>query len=55
MLTYDAFAFPQVTFLLFILAGIGAATLSERSVSLTVVSRRQADARTVPLLTSGPG
>ena len=30
MLTFDAFAFIQVTFLLFIFVGIGAALLAER-------------------------
>jgi polysaccharide biosynthesis protein PslJ len=45
MLTYDAFAFPQVTFMLFILLGLGAAALAERSVSLAVVSDRTAPTR----------
>jgi hypothetical protein len=54
MLTYDALAFPQVTFLLFILVGIGAAVVSERTVPLAVVARRDADSRSVPLLTTGP-
>jgi O-antigen ligase len=44
MLTYDAFAFPQVTFMLFILVGLGAAALGERSVSLAVVPDRAAPA-----------
>jgi O-antigen ligase len=53
MLTYDALAFPQVTFLLFILVGIGSAVVSERTVPLAVV-RRPADTRSAPRLTTAP-
>jgi O-antigen ligase len=52
MFTYDAFAFPQVTFLLFIMVGLGAAAFSERTVPLTVVPRRDAATRPLPLLTT---
>jgi hypothetical protein len=34
MLTFDAFAFIQVTFLLFIFVGLGAALLAERPTPL---------------------
>jgi polysaccharide biosynthesis protein PslJ len=44
MLTFDAFAFIQVTFLLFILIGLGAALLAERPTPLAVRARRQATA-----------
>jgi O-antigen ligase len=40
MLTYDAFAFIQVTFLLFIFAGLGAALLSERPTPLAIRTAR---------------
>ena len=40
MLTYDAFAFVQVTFLLFIFVGLGAALLSERPTPLAVRTAR---------------
>jgi polysaccharide biosynthesis protein PslJ len=36
MLTFDAFAFIQVTFLMFILVGLGAALLAERPTPLAV-------------------
>ena len=35
MLTYDAFSFIQVTFLLFILVGLGSALVAERSAPVT--------------------
>jgi hypothetical protein len=43
MLTYDAFSFIQVTFLLFIMVGIGASLLPEpaRVAELRVVSGRR--------------
>jgi polysaccharide biosynthesis protein PslJ len=40
MLTYDAFAFIQVTFLLFIFLGLGAALLAERPTPLAVRTAR---------------
>ena len=39
MLTYDAFSFIQVTFLLFIFVGLGSALLSERPTPLAVRTR----------------
>ncbi len=39
MLTFDAFAFIQVTFLMFILVGLGAALLAERPTPLAVRAR----------------
>lgn len=42
MFTYDAFAFIQVTFLLFILVGIGAAALAESPLPHPVVRARRA-------------
>jgi O-antigen ligase len=41
MLTYDAFAFIQVTFLMFIFVGLGAALLAERPTPLAVRAARQ--------------
>ena len=41
MLTYDAFSFIQVTFLLFLLVGLGSALLVERSTPLAVRARRR--------------
>ncbi len=41
MLTFDAFAFIQVTFLLFILVGLGSALLAERPTPLAVRTRRR--------------
>lgn len=40
MLTYDAFAFIQVTFLLFIFVGLGSALLSERPTPVAVRAKR---------------
>jgi len=40
MLTYDAFSFIQVTFLLFILVGLGSALLAERPMPLAARTRR---------------
>ena len=40
MLTFDAFAFIQVTFLLFIFVGLGAALLAERPTPLAVLTAR---------------
>jgi O-antigen ligase len=40
MFTYDAFAFIQVTFLLFIFVGLGSALLAERPTPLAVRARR---------------
>ena len=42
MFTYDAFAFIQVTFLLFIFVGLGSALLAERPTPLASSSRRSA-------------
>ena len=42
MFTYDAFAFIQVTFLLFIFAGLGSALLAERPTPLASTGRRPA-------------
>jgi O-antigen ligase len=42
MLTYDTFSFIQITFLLFILVGMGSALLAERPTPLAVRARRQA-------------
>ena len=39
MFTYDAFSFIQVTFLLFIYVGIGAALLAERPTPLAARER----------------
>jgi hypothetical protein len=39
MLTYDAFSFIQVTFLLFILIGLGSALTAERSAPVTLLTR----------------
>lgn len=41
MLTYDAFSFIQVTFLLFIFVGLGAAIAAEQPTPLAVRSRRE--------------
>jgi O-antigen ligase len=41
MLTYDAFAFIQVTFLLFIFVGLGSALLAEDSTPLAMRARRR--------------
>ena len=41
MLTYDAFAFIQVTFLLFIFVGLGSALLAEHSTPLAMRARRR--------------
>jgi O-antigen ligase len=41
MLTFDAFAFIQVTFLLFIFVGLGSALLAERPTPLAVRARRR--------------
>jgi len=46
MVTFDAFAFIQVTFLMFILVGLGAALLAERPTPLAVRARRRAAATT---------
>jgi O-antigen ligase/polysaccharide polymerase Wzy-like membrane protein len=43
MTTFDAFAFVQVTFLLFILTGLASALLAERPTPLAVRIRRNAD------------
>jgi hypothetical protein len=40
MVTYDAFAFIQVTFLMFIFVGLGAALMSERPIPLAVRTAR---------------
>jgi hypothetical protein len=40
MLTYDAFSFIQVTFLLFIFIGIGSALMAERPIPVAVRARR---------------
>jgi len=40
MITYDAFAFIQVTFLLFIFVGLGSALLAERPTPLAAPARR---------------
>src|SRR5207247_9162823 len=48
MLTYDAFSFIQVTFLLFILVGLGSALLSERPMPLAERMRRLAVKPTAP-------
>lgn len=56
MITYDAFSFIQVTFLLFIFVGLGSALLAERPIPLAVQSRigaggqnpRAAPAKTSP-------
>jgi polysaccharide biosynthesis protein PslJ len=42
MFTYDAFAFIQVTFLLFIFVGLGSALLAERPTPLSAPDRRPA-------------
>jgi hypothetical protein len=42
MFTYDAFAFIQVTFLLFIFVGLGSALLAERPTPLQATRRRVA-------------
>jgi len=42
MFTYDAFAFIQVTFLLFIFVGLGSALLAERPTPLSTPDRRPA-------------
>jgi O-antigen ligase len=41
MFTFDAFSFIQVTFLLFILVGLGAALLNERPTPVAVTPRRR--------------
>ena len=41
MFTYDAFAFIQVTFLLFIFVGLGSAVLAERPLPIRASSRRR--------------
>ena len=46
MLTYDAFAFIQVTFLMFIFVGLGAALLAERPTPLAVRAARRDRANT---------
>ena len=46
MLTFDAFAFIQVTFLMFILVGLGAALLAEPPTPLAVRARRRASSAT---------
>jgi O-antigen ligase len=51
MLTYDAFAFIQVTFLMFIFLGIGSALMAARPTPLAVRAEREARARTQPLTT----
>ena len=45
MLTYDAFSFIQVTFLLFILVGIGSAVLAERPTPVTGALRADSNSR----------
>ena len=47
MLTYDAFSFIQVTFLLFIFVGLGSALMAERPTPLAVRDRRAAKAAPV--------
>ena len=39
MVTYDAFSFIQVTFLLFILVGLGTALIAERAAPVTFLTR----------------
>jgi polysaccharide biosynthesis protein PslJ len=46
MITFDAFAFIQVTFLMFILVGLGAALLAEPPTPLAMRERRRASAPT---------
>ena len=41
MFTYDAFSFIQVTFLMFILVGLGSALLAERPTPLALRTARQ--------------
>ena len=41
MLTFDAFSFIQVTFLLFILVGLGSALLAERPAPVPVPPQRR--------------
>jgi hypothetical protein len=50
MLTFDAFAFIQVTFLMFILVGLGASLLAERPIPLAHQERRSAARRPLPVL-----
>jgi O-antigen ligase len=51
MLTYDAFAFIQVTFLMFIFLGIGSALMAAQPTPLAVRAEREARARNRPLTT----
>jgi len=48
MLTYDAFSFIQVTFLLFIFVGLGAALTAERPTPLAVRAKRDQQASRSP-------
>jgi O-antigen ligase len=50
MLTFDAFAFIQVTFLMFIFVGLGASLLAERPIPLAHRARRTVAGRPVPAL-----
>jgi hypothetical protein len=45
MVTFDAFAFIQVTFLMFIFVGLGAALLAERPLPHAVPAPTRQDAR----------
>jgi hypothetical protein len=49
MLTYDAFSFIQVTFLLFFFVGLGSALLAERPTPLAVREQRERAGVTPPL------
>ena len=40
MFTYDAFSFIQVTFLMFVLVGLGASLMAERPTPLAVRAAR---------------
>ena len=53
MLTYDAFAFPQVTFLLFILVGLGSAVLADRPAPVVVPLTRRREWNLRPVATDG--
>jgi O-antigen ligase len=55
MLTYDAFAFVQVTFLLFIFVGLGSALLAERSTPLAMQARRRRFSLARQPVRDGPG
>jgi hypothetical protein len=49
MLTYDAFAFIQVTFILFIFTGLGSSLLAERPMPIAArLGRRSATPYPVP-------